>query len=410
MAREKIITAVDIGSSETRVGCALIKDGSAPRLVGVGESPSLGVRRGQVIDIEEVVSSLNEAFREAERSAGFKISKAVVALSGPQIDLKRSKGSVAISRANGEVSAEDMKRVLESSKAVSIPQNKQIIHTQPVSYTVDDDVNIENPIGMKGVRLEVDTLLILASQPVLRTISKALEESSRQTEKWVFGPLAVSRAVLSKKQKEAGVLLLNLGGTTTNLSVFKNRQLEKTSVLSLGGVNVTNDIAIGLKCAIDVAEKVKRSYGSCYALDVSKREQVVLADWGLEDINISRYALAQIIESRSREIIGEVQREVKGLIKDKSLPAGVVLTGGGAKMIGVNELIKQNLKLPIHVGRVKEVESELPEAFDPAWSTVIGSILMAYDQEVNPEGETSASEDANKIMDKAKEWLRDLLP
>lgn len=410
MAKEKIVTAVDIGSSSIRVGCALLRPGFLPKLVGVGVSPSLGVRRGQIVDVVEVVSSLNEALKEAERTAGFKISKVIASVGGPQVDLMTSTGSVAISRADGEISSDDIKRVLASANAISLPQNKEILHTVPTGYTVDGEENIEDPLGMKGVRLEVNTILVLVSKPILRAISKALEQTGRQVEGWVYEPFAVSRAVLSKKQKEAGVLLMNIGGAMTTLSVFREQQLDHAAVLSLGSASITHDVAIGLRAAIDVAEKVKVEYGSCFARDISKREQVVLADWGLEDISISRHSLCQIIESRSSEIFSNTQKEIKKFTKEKNLPAGVILTGGGAKLSGIVELAKKELKLPVRVGRVREIESDLSDAFDPAFSTVVGSVLWAYDDDNFQESAPQMSFKGSGVIKKAGEWLRELLP
>lgn len=410
MPREKIITAIDVGSSTLRVGCALIKEGTNPQLVGVGESVSVGVRRGQIVDIGEVVSSLEESLREAERTSGFSISKVVVSVGGPQIELTYSSGSIAVSRADGEIAAEDIRRVLEAAQAISLPPNKKIIHVLPLFYTVDNDTNIENPLGMKGVRLELKSLLVLSSQPVLKTLAKAVEQTGRKVEAWVYGPLAVARAILSKKQIEAGMLLVNLGASTTTLSVFKERELVSSNLLSIGATNITHDIAIGLRCAIDVAERVKIEYGSCFTPNVSKREQVVLADWGIEDVNIPRYALAQIIEARNTMLFDVIQKEVRKYLRTKTLPAGIVLTGGGANMSGIVELVKRQLKLPVQIGRPKEIESELGEAFNPAYSTVVGSILWAYDQELSASSTLLSGLEGRGAWDKTKEWLKELLP
>jgi len=321
-----------------------------------------------------------------------------------------STGSVAISRADGEVSQEDIKRVLSAAKAVSIPQNKQIIYTLPFSYSVDNDQNIEDPLGMRGVRLEVNTLLVLISHPVMRAINKALGEVGRQAEGWLYEPFAVSRAVLAKKHKEAGVLLANIGGDMTTLAVFGERRMKHAAILPLGASNVTHDVAIGLKTAIDVAERVKVEYGSCFTPSVSKREQVVLADWGVEDVSISRYSLSQMIEARYSEIFSAVEKEVRKFIKDKGLPAGVVLTGGGAKTMGLQELAKRELKLPVHIGRIREIESDFAEAFDPGWSTVMGSILWAWDEEKANSGELASSFESRGFVYKMGQWLKELLP
>ena len=382
MAKEKIITALDIGSSTIRVGCALLKAGSLPRLIGVGVSPSAGVRRGQIIDAEEVIAALAEAFREAERTAGVAISKATVAVGGPQIELRRSRGSVVISRADGEVSKEEIQRVIESSRAIPIPSNREIIAVSPVSFSVDEDVGLEDPLGMRGVRLEVETLLVIAPQPFLKAITKSLKAVGREVEGWLWESFAVSRAVLTKKQKETGVVLANIGGAMIGLVHFEEQQLRHASTIAAGASSVTHEIAVQLRTAIDVAEKVKIDYGTCVASAVSKREQVVLADWGLENLSVSRYALAQIVESRTRAITGLIEKELRVFTKNKTIPAGVVLTGGGAKLAEFAELARKELKLPVTVGRTRDIESELNEAFDPSFSTVVGAVLWVADGEL----------------------------
>lgn len=414
MSKEKIVTALDIGSSTARVGCALLRPGSLPRLIGVGQAPSAGVRRGQIVDGEEVVASLNEAFGEAERTAGVAISKATVAVGGPQIELRRSRGAVAISRADGEVSQDEIERVLESSRAVSLPSNREIIAASPVSFSVDDDAGLESPLGLRGVRLEVDTMLVIAPQPFLRAITKSLKAVGREVEGWLWESFASSRAILTKKQKEAGVVLANIGGAMTNLSYFEERQLRNACTIPLGASSVTHDIAIGLRMAIDVAERIKIDYGSSLTSAVSKREQVVLADWGIENLNVSRYALSQIIESRMFSVIGLIEKELRGFTKAKHIPAGVVLTGGGAKLAGLAELAKRELKLPVSVGRARDIESGLAEAFDPAFSTVAGTILWVADGESRSRAETSKLwgelENPGGLWRKIGGWLQELLP
>lgn len=408
--REKIVTACDIGSSLVKVGCAILKPNRPPRLIGAGVSPSLGVRRGQIIDIPEVVAALKDAFSEAERTAGVKISRALVVVGGPRFELTRSRGSIAISRADGVVSEDDIRRVVTEAQAVSLPQNKVIIQTEPLSYAVDNEGGIENPNEMKGVRLEVTALLVLALSPILKALKKAVEETGREAENWAYAPLAVERAVLSEKQTEAGVALLNIGGSGTTVALFKERNLVNVATIPLGGAHVTHDLAIGLKTALDVAERIKVEHGHCFAPSVSKREQVVLADWGLEHVNISRYALAQIIENRMRELFELVARELRKDIKEKALPAGVVLTGGGAQLKGIVELAKDELKLPAQIGRSREIESELAEAYEPAWSGVVGAILGAHEQEQRQAAGPAAELDSRGLLRAAKDWLSELLP
>ncbi len=410
MSRERIVTCCDIGSSSVKVGCALLESGRPPRLVGAGSSPSLGVRRGQIIDLSEVVSALKNSFAECERAAGVKISKTLVLVGGPRTEIMRTSGSIAVWRADGIVSDDDIARVGAESQAISLPQNKIIIHAEPIAYAVDNETGLKNPRDMKGVRLEVSALLALALSPILKSFKKAVGEADREVEDFVYTPLAVARSTLSDSHIEAGVALVNIGGGSTDISIFKERGLVEDVSVSLGGVHITHDVAIGLKTSLDVAERIKVGEGSAFASGVSKREQVVLAEWGLEHVNFSRYALAQIIEGRARELFESVLRELKRYTKDKALPAGVVLTGGGAELKGMVELAKYVLKLPVEIGRNREIESELAEAYEPAWSGVVGAILLAHFAERKSEINARRDLGPQGIFRLIKEWLEELLP
>jgi len=412
VAREHIITALDIGSTTVRVATALVDSKQAVlRLVGAGEEPTLGVRRGQIVDIPEVVTSVSKAFSEVERVSGFSLSKTFVTVSGPQVDLLRSIGSIAVSRADGEVSPEDVARVLESARTVSLPQNKEVIHTLPISFLLDGDVGLQDPVGMKGVRLEANVILVLASSPLLRTVNKVVAEAERQSEGWLFGPRVAGRAVLTKKQREAGVALLDIGGTSTDIALFKDGELAEHRVVPLGGSHITHDVAIGLKTPIDVAERVKVEYGSAFSSAVSKREKVVLTDWGLEDITVSRYALSKIIETRARKLFSEIGKKIEDYTEYNMLPGGAVLVGGAAKLDGMVECAKRELKLPVASGVIRDLEGTLPELTDPAYSSVCGALLNVYEAENMPQNEASRSTfEIQGAIEKVKDWLKDFLP
>ena len=410
MAKTEIITALDIGSATVRVATATLpKKGGMLRLVGAGEEPTLGVRRGQIVDIPEVVESVVRAFSEAERTSGFSLGKTLVTVSGPHVELARSVGSIAVSRADGEVSPEDVERVLESARTVSLPQNKEVIHILPLSFVLDGEEDIEDPVGMKGVRLEARVILVLVSTPLLRTVTKVVKEAGREREEWLFGPRAAGRGALTKKQKEAGVALLDIGGTTTDVAIFQNGELYAHHVVPLGGSHITHDIAIGLKTAIDVAERIKVEYGSAYSQQVSKREKVVLTDWGLEDISISRYALSKIIEGRVKELFAGVANELKPYTSSNMLPGGVVLVGGGANLEGIVECAKRDLKLPAGRGVIRDIEGGLREITDPAYASLLGALLTAHEAYPSQKSTKNAFETYG-VVEQIKEWFKEFLP
>ena len=411
MARETLISAVDIGSSTVRVASAILRADGGMRLVALSHSPTLGVRRGQIIDIDEVASCLRIVLDDAEKQSGYHISRATCLVSGPQTEITRSIGRVAVSRADGEVSREDTERVAESARGTTLPQNKDIIHTVPLSYTLDEETQIEDPVGMKGVRLEIDALLVLASSPVLRALTKTFQEARIQPEGWMFGPLAVSCATLSKKQKEVGVAIVNIGGATTTVSVFYEGRLHSSHVVSLGGVHITYDIAIGLKSTLDIAEQVKLEYGHANSARVSKREQVVMNEWGMEDVVVSRYALSRICEARMRDILGEVKKELKPHLRRTALPGGVVLTGGAAGMPGVKEVAERELKLPVHKGIIRGVESESHDMRDLGFCAAIGAVLTSRNDSLRTSGPPlSLILDQSNLSRRLKGWIQEFLP
>ena len=245
----------------------------------MGVCPSTGVRKGIISDLEETVRSIHESVEQAERMAGFNINRAIISVGGNHISSQYSKGVIAVGRADGEVTEDDMARVINAAQAISIPPNKEIIHIIPKDYSLDDQKNIKDPLGMNGVRLEVDAMIIEGSTPYLKNLTKCVEQADIKMENFVLSPLAAARATLSKRQKELGVVLVDIGGGTTSLAVFEENDLLHTAVIPIGGNHITNDIAIGLRTSIDVAEKVKLEYGNATAQgDQQKRRYQFVPD------------------------------------------------------------------------------------------------------------------------------------
>ncbi len=376
MAKERIITALDLGSHRVRVGTLLIGPNNDLKIIGLGESVARGIRRGQVIDLKEAVESIKEAVSLASKTGNIKISKLSVGLSGPYFKLMNSRGSIAVSRADGEISRDDVNRVLESAKSIPLPPNKEIIHVLPIEYEIDREEKVRDPIGMKGIRLESSVVLVLASTPVIKNVTKAVEQAGYSVENIVYAPLAISQAVLSKKQKELGVAVLDIGENSTNLIIWRESDLRHTAVLPVGSAWITNDVAIGLKISPELSEKVKTEHGCCVVNNVSRREQIVLADWGMNNIVMSKWELARIIEARASEIFELASQELKNFNQPGSLPAGIVLVGGGAKMEGSVELARKKIKLPVELGRVRDIKSDIADFFRPDFATLAGLLLF----------------------------------
>lgn len=382
MSKKEIIVGLDIGSSNVRTVIAqIIPAEENLRVIGVGTAPSFGVRRGIIVDLEEIIKSINESMALAERTAGVEVQYVISGIGGNHISSQYSKCVIAVGRADGEVVADDISRVINAAQAISIPPNKEIIHIIPKSYSLDDQKSIRDPLGMSGVRLEVDAMIIEGSTPHIKNLSKCIEESGVMAESFVLSPLAAAKAVLSKRQKELGVVLVDIGGGSTSVAVFEENDLLRVSVIPIGGNHITNDIAIGLRTSIDVAEKVKLEFGNASPKEISKKENIDLSQLdSSEEGIVSRYHVAEIIEARLEEIFTLVNKELKLIGKERLLPAGAVITGGTAKLPGCVDLAKNVLALPSQTGFPIPLGGLVDKVDDPAFATAIGLILWGQEE------------------------------
>lgn len=391
MARDNnnILVGIDIGSTNVRSIIAQRIDGeSTLRVIGVGTAASFGIRRGVIIDVNDASKAVTEAIEGAERMTGMHVEKAIINIGGCDIGFQNSKGVVAVGKADGEVTEDDINRVIAEAQVISLPMNKEIVHVIAKKYRLDDQDNIKDPIGMKGVRLEVDALVIESSSVHVKNISKCIYQTNIEIDDLVLEPLAAAKAVLTKKQKELGVVLINIGGGTTSLAVFEEGDLVHTAIIPVGAAHITNDIAIGLRTSIEVAEKIKLEYGSALVRDVDKKEGIDLAKIdSAEDGVVSRYHVAEIIEARFEEIFSLVQKELKLIGKAGLLPAGAVLVGGGAKMTHTCDLAKEVLGLPVQIGFPLGLGGILDKVDDPTFATVAGLVLWSEQQSSTVNGE-----------------------
>lgn len=377
MSKKDIIVGIDVGSSKVKTVVArMFPEEEKPRIIGVGVSSSSGMRKGIIIDLEEVTQNIRESIEKAQKNAGLDISEVVISVGGNHISSQNSKGVVAVGKADGEVTEDDIERVINAAQAISIPPNKEILHIIPKDYSLDDQKNIKDPLGMNGVRLEVDSLIIEGSTPALRNLEKCLEQAGVKVNDFVLAPLAAARATLSKRQKELGVVLVDIGAATTSLAVYEESDLLHTAILPVGGLHITNDIAIGLRTSIDVAERVKLEYGSAIPSEIGKKEEINLAEIDShEEGAVSRAHVAEIIEARLEEIFSLANKELKEVGRDKLLPAGVMITGGTAKLPGILDLAKDSLGLPAQTGFPISLGGLVDKVDDPSFVTVVGLII-----------------------------------
>lgn len=415
MAKEQIFVGLDVGSSQIRVviGKQESELGS-PSIIGVGEAPSAGIRRGVIVDIDEAVSAISEALEKAERMTGLSIDHAVVSVGGAQISSHESHGVVAVARADGEVTENDVIRVVDASQAISIPPNREILHVIPKTFTVDGQKGIKDPVGMSGIRLEVDTHIIQASVPFIKNLTKCILQAGLEIDDLVLAPLAGAQAVLTKKQKELGVVVIDLGGGTTGMVVFEEGDLLKSTILPVGSMHITNDLAIGLRTSVDTAEKIKLQYAHAEAKEVKRDSDIDLSKIDKqEEGKVSTKHIAEIVEARLEEIFDLVNKELKAINKDGQLPAGAILVGGGSKLPGVLELAKKQLRLPVMLGLPSLVATVIDRVNDPSFATPVG--LVMWGQEFLLGSSRTVNKFAKKVLEndtvnKLRKWFKSFLP
>lgn len=379
MSKEDLITGLDLGTTKISTIIAEVNEKSEINVVGVGTTPSYGLRRGVVVNLDKTVQGIRQAVGEAELMAGVKVNNVVVGIAGDHIKSFNSRGVIAVSRTEEGISNEDIKRVIEQAKAVTIPMDRKIIHVLPQDYTVDDQTGIKEPVGMAGVRLEAEVHVVTAAITAIQNIVKSIERANLAIRNIVLQPYASSFAVLDEEEKELGVCLLDVGGGTTDFSIFFEGSIRHTSVVGLGGVNITNDIAIGLRTPRAQAEEIKKRYGAALSSLVDTNETMeVPGVGGRKKREVSRQILASIIEPRIEEVFSLVEREIKRSGFDDRLTAGIVLTGGTAKMEGIEQLAERIFDLPVKVGVPKGIVGLTDAVSDPVHAAGIGLIVYGY--------------------------------
>lgn len=413
MSRQSVIVGLDVGTSKVSVCVGQFQE-DILNVVGVGTAPNSGLRKGVVGDLEETVSAISAALDEAERMSGIPITNAYVSINGTHISSTVSKGIIAVSRADGEISEADTERALEAARAVALPPNREILHVLPRNYIIDGQEGVKDPVGMSGIRLEVETLVIGGSTSAIKNLGKCVYQAGLEMDGLVFSPLATAKGLLSKRQKESGVILIDIGAGTTSYVVFEEGEVLRTNVLPVGSSHITNDIAIGLRTNLDVAEKIKVRYGCAHPQSVRESEKIDLSELDEnENQRIARRYVAEIIEARLNEIFGMIREDLASIDREGMLPAGVVLTGGGAKLEGLVEYAKEYLKLPAQMGSpLLEISGLIDKLDDPSYSTCIGLMIWGIFETAH-DGGTPVRTDMRQLGDivgKAKGWLKNFMP
>ncbi len=384
MAKSKLISAIDIGSSKVSAIIAQHRDEDSDgrlHVIGAAASVSKGVRKGQIVNIEEAVGSIMEAVEAAERMAGFNMSHAWISVGGNHIGSHNSHGVVAVSQPQGEIGAHDVQRVLEAARAVSLPTASEIIHVLPKSFVVDSQEGVRDPVGMTGVRLEVDTHIVIGSSPVIKNIVKCVSEVGCDVAGMVYSGLASSYSVLSETEKELGVVLVDIGGGTMSIAIFVEGALSYSSVIQVGAINVTKDIAAGLRISLESAEKIKLFLSKNKAKE--KEDEIDLAELQLTE-QLKSISYKTVVEGIIRPRINEIFQLIATEIKKSGLggltPSGLVITGGGASTVGMVESAKRILAMPVRVGTPSGMVGLIDEVETPAFATSVGLLKYAMSQ------------------------------
>lgn len=411
MPKERVIASLDVGTSKIRTVVA-VADGEdhhgMPNVIGVGLSPSLGLRKGHVIDVDELIHNIISSLEDAERMAGVPINHVFVAMSGSHIEAFDSRGVIAISSA--DITYDDIARVLDAAQAVSIPANRRILHIEPKSYAVDEQRGIKNPVGMTGIRLEVDAHIITGHIQHVKNIEKCIDQAGVDVDDLVPSTIAVSEAVLTKRQKELGAAVIDVGAGCISLAVFEEGTILHSVCIPLGGESVTNDIAIGLRTSVDTAEKIKIEHGSVLPEEISEREMIDLSTLSKVDTQtVSKKYMAEIMQARYYEIFSLANEELKKIGRAGMLPAGALLTGAGSKAPGVLDLARDVLGLPVQMGFPTDVGGVIEKVDDPAYATALGALAWGV-REGNQSRQMVGGVHMKKALTQASSWFKSLLP
>ena len=400
-----VLVGLDVGTTKI---CAIVAEETADGLeiIGLGSHPSKGLRKGVVVNIESTVQSVKKAIEEAELMAGCDITSVYAGISGGHIRAFNSHGVIAVK--DGEVSERDVERVIEAAQAVAIPTDREVIHVIPQEYIIDDQEGIQEPLGMNGIRLEVKVHIVTAAVTSAQNIVKCANKAGLDVADIALQQIASSEAVLSPDERELGVALIDIGGGTTDIAVFHGGTIKYTTVISLGGNQVTGDIAVGLRTPTGEAEKIKKKYGSAMTVLTSSDEMVeVPGVGGHKPRMVTRQILAEIIEPRMEEIFELINREIIKSGYDGLISSGMVLTGGASAMEGAVELAEQVFNLPVRRGTPSGITGLVDVVSSPMYSTGVGLVLYARTHGDGTHFKRGGDNLFGKMLDSMKGWIKE---
>ncbi len=380
MAKEEVLTGLDIGSTKVNAVLAVRGENGTPRIIGSATGKTEGIRKGIVVDMEGVVESVRRVLLEVQASAGCGVENVIVSVSGGHIQGMNSRGVIAVSRNGDEISRRDVEKVLEAAGTMAIPNDREVLHVIKQEFTLDDQRGIRDPVGMSGIRLEAEVHLITGSVSSLKNLEKSINLAGVEVDEMILDSIADSYSVLSEDEKEMGTALIDIGGDVSSLSLFSGGSLRHSGVLLLGGMHVTNDVAIVQRMSVSEAEAIKIREGTAMPREEkSGTDQSQQASLFRRD-DASRFTLTSVIQSRMEELFEMVRAEFERTPHFETIPAGLVLTGGGSKLSDVSALAESIFERPTRVGMPRYIEGMDDKLIDPAWATVVGLVVYGCDK------------------------------
>ena len=382
MAKSTYIVGIDVGTKKVVVLIGEVTEEGKVEIVGIGATESRGLRKGVVVNLEETTAAVKKAQEEAELMAGVEIGSAYIGISGAHIKSFNSRGVVAVSGKNREITREDIKRVIDQSKALSIPPDREIIHIIPQEFVVDEQDGIKDPLGMSGIKLEVNVHIVTSAVTSLQNLKSCIQRAGVATQEIVLNQIATSASILTSDERELGVGLIDIGAGTTEVAIFERGSLWYSSTIPIGGDNFTNDIAVGLRTPIPEAEKIKKRNG-CVAGPVADEQETIevpSVGKGRKPRVLSRQILADIIQPRAEEIFRLVDADIKRMGYEKSLNSGIVLTGGTSLLEGLEEVAEDIFDLPVRRGDPGGVGGLVDRVATPDFATAVGLVLYGYNR------------------------------
>lgn len=408
MKGEILLAGLDIGTSKTNTLIAELRDDNTIDIVGVGSVPSKGIKRGIIIDLEQAVDAVRESVNNAERMAGVQLDSAVVAVNGSHITSFNSQGVIAISKEHPEITEEDIEKVIEAAKAGVIAPERELIHVLPREFILDGQKGISDPLGMSGSRLEGKVHIVTGSITAIQNLLKCMEMADIEVDELIFGNLSCGNAILNRTEKELGVLLIDMGAGSSDISIFINDNIAYSSILPLGGNQITNDLAIGLKISIEEAERLKIKYGNVMENYVSPDDVVeIVREKKSVKERVAKKYLADIIEPRVHEILSLIREEAERSNYLNNITQGVVLTGGCALLPGIADLASKVFERNVHIGQ-PNYQGELNDLInEPRFSTVMGLLDYSLEQATAATSRRTRRKKSASVFQKAVNWLRD---